>query len=87
MMDAFERLGLPCFEPRGAFYCFPSIKETGLDSETFCRRLLDEERVVCVPGNAFGESGEGHIRCCYATDVKKMMEAFTRMERFLHKVR
>ena len=87
MMDAFERLGLPCFEPRGAFYCFPSIKETGLDSETFCRRLLDEERVVCVPGNAFGESGEGHIRCCYAKEEKKMMEAFTRMERFLRKVR
>ena len=83
MMDAFRHMGLDCFEPRGAFYCFPSIKSTRLDSETFCQRLLHEQKVVCVPGNAFGESGEGHIRCCYATDIKKMTEAFDRMERFI----
>lgn len=83
MLDAFRDMGLDCFEPRGAFYCFPSIKKTGLDSETFCQRLLREKKVVCVPGNAFGESGEGHIRCCYATDVKKMMEAFGRMKEFI----
>lgn len=84
MLDAFKRMGLECFEPKGAFYCFPSIKNTGLDSETFCQRLLQEQKVVCVPGNAFGESGEGHIRCCYATDIKKMTEAFDRMQQFIN---
>ena len=83
MLDAFRDMGLDCFEPRGAFYCFPSIRNTGLDSETFCQRLLHEKKVVCVPGNAFGQSGEGHIRCCYATDVKKMMEAFGKMKEFI----
>ena len=87
MLDAFSKMNLPCFEPKGAFYCFPSIRETGLDSETFCKRLLEEEKVVCVPGTAFGESGEGHIRCCYATDLKKMLEAFERMNRFLDKIK
>ncbi len=86
MLNAFEQMGLKCFEPRGAFYCFPSIASTGLDSETFCRRLLEEEKVVCVPGTAFGESGEGHVRCCYATDLKKMTEAFARMKRFVAKL-
>lgn len=83
MLKAFGDMGLKCFEPRGAFYCFPSVASTGLDSETFCRRLLEEEKVVCVPGTAFGKSGEGHIRCCYATDIHKMTEAFTRMKRFI----
>ena len=83
MLDAFRDMGLDCFEPRGAFYCFPSIRNTGLDSETFCQRLLHEKKVVCVPGNAFGQSGEGHIRCCYATDVKKMMEALGKMKEFI----
>ncbi len=87
MLDAFERIGLKCFEPKGAFYCFPSIRETGLCSEEFCKRLLEEEKVVCVPGNAFGESGEGHIRCCYATDLKKMTEAFRRIQRFVNKLK
>ena len=85
MLDAFRKIGLDCFEPKGAFYCFPSIRNTGLGSEEFCRRLLEEEKVVCVPGNAFGESGEGHIRCCYATDLKKMTEAFSRIQRFIDK--
>lgn len=83
MLDAFRDMGLDCFEPRGAFYCFPSIRNTGLDSETFCQRLLHEKKVVCVPGNAFGQSGEGHIRCCYATDVNKMVEAFGKMKEFI----
>lgn len=83
MLDAFQDMGLDCFEPKGAFYCFPSVRHLGLDSETFCNRLLHEEKVVCVPGNAFGDSGEGHIRCCYATDVNKMLEAFQRMKRFI----
>lgn len=84
MLDAFEKMGLDCFEPRGAFYCFPSIKKTGLTSEEFCTRLLREQKVVCVPGTAFGESGEGHIRCCYATDVDMLVEAFRRMTLFLN---
>ena len=83
MLDAFRKMGLSCFEPRGAFYCFPSIAVTGLTSEEFCTRLLKEHRVVCVPGDAFGESGQGHIRCCYATDMQKMLEAFARMEKFI----
>lgn len=83
MLDAFRKMGLDCFEPRGAFYCFPSVKATGLTSEEFCTRLLREHRVVCVPGDAFGASGQGHIRCCYATDLQKMLEAFSRMEKFI----
>ena len=83
MLDAFRKMGLTCFEPRGAFYCFPSIRETGLTSEEFCTRLLKEKKVVCVPGDAFGLSGQGHIRCCYATDMQKMLEAFSRMDAFL----
>ncbi len=83
MLDAFRKMGLSCFEPRGAFYCFPSIRETGLTSEEFCTRLLKEHKVVCVPGDAFGASGQGHIRCCYATDMHKMLEAFSRMEQFI----
>ena len=83
MLDAFRKMGLECFEPRGAFYCFPSIKKTGLSSEEFCTRLLKEHSVVCVPGDAFGQSGAGHIRCCYATDLSRMLEAFARMEKFI----
>ncbi len=83
MLDAFRSMGLDCFEPRGAFYCFPSVKSTGLTSEEFCTRLLKEHRVVCVPGDAFGKSGAGHIRCCYATDLNRMLEAFRRMEAFI----
>ena len=83
MLDAFKTMGLPCFEPKGAFYAFPSIRETRLSSEEFCQRLLMEEKVVCVPGTAFGSSGEGYIRCCYATDVGKLLEAFKRIQHFL----
>lgn len=83
MVDALRKMGLDCFEPRGAFYCFPSIQRTGLTSEEFCTRLLKEHKVVCVPGDAFGQSGAGHIRCCYATDLNRMLEAFSRMEKFI----
>ena len=83
MVDALRKMGLECFEPRGAFYCFPSIQSTGLTSEEFCTRLLREFKVVCVPGDAFGASGAGHIRCCYATDLNRMTEAFARMEQFI----
>ena len=77
------RLGLPCFEPKGAFYAFPSIGGTGLSSEEFAEQLLKEQRVAAVPGNAFGESGEGFIRCSYATSREEILEAVDRIERFL----
>lgn len=83
MLSAFDNLGLDCFEPKGAFYAFPCVKKTGLTSEAFCERLLKEQQVVCVPGNAFGASGEGHIRCCYATATDKLLEAFDRIKVFL----
>lgn len=83
MLDAFQKMPLECFEPQGAFYAFPSIARTGLSSEAFCTRLLQEKRVVCVPGDAFGASGQGHIRCCYATDLNRMLEALGRMADFL----
>ncbi len=83
MYNAFTDMGLTCFEPKGAFYLFPSIKSTGMDSDTFCERLLKEQAVVCIPGTAFGACGEGYIRCCYATDIDKMGEAFQRMRVFL----
>ncbi|MDI9520316.1 MAG: aminotransferase class I/II-fold pyridoxal phosphate-dependent enzyme [Bacillota bacterium] len=83
MHKAFLDMGLDCFEPRGAFYTFPSIKNTGLTSDEFCERLLKEHHVVCVPGNAFGPSGEGHIRCCYATATDKLLEAFEKISDFI----
>ena len=83
MVDAFRRMGLECFEPYGAFYAFPSIRRTGMTSEEFCSRLLQEKNVAAVPGNAFGESGEGNIRCCYATAVDKINIALERMADFV----
>lgn len=83
MVDGLRKLGLSCFEPRGAFYVFPSIRATGLTSEEFCERLLQEQHVACVPGTAFGPCGEGHIRCSYATAVDKLTVALERMEAFL----
>ena len=83
MVNAFREMGLDCFEPYGAFYVFPSIRKTGLTSEEFCAALLQEKDVAAVPGNAFGESGEGHIRCCYATAVDKINIALERMADFV----
>ncbi len=83
MVDAFQKMGLPCFEPLGAFYVFPSIERTGLSSLAFCQQLLSAEKVACVPGTAFGACGEGHIRCCYATALDKLTEALGRIERFI----
>ena len=85
MVDSFRKMGLDCFEPLGAFYVFPSIKKTGLDSETFCERLLNEYKIATVPGTAFGECGEGHIRCSYATGVEKLNIALERMSEFVDK--
>lgn len=83
MVQAFRDMGLSCFEPLGAFYVFPGIQKTGMTSEEFCGRLLREKEVVCVPGTAFGECGEGHIRCCYATALDKLNEALSRMADFM----
>jgi aminotransferase len=83
IVDGFNRIGLPTFEPRGAFYCFPRIAGTGLTSEEFSERLLFEEQVAMVPGNAFGPSGEGHVRACYATSAEQIEEALRRVERFV----
>lgn len=83
MVSAFRNMGLDCFEPYGAFYVFPSIRITGMSSEEFCSRLLQEKNVAAVPGNAFGASGEGNIRCCYATAVNRINIALERMADFV----
>ncbi len=83
IVDGLNAIGLPCFEPRGAFYAFPNVRATGLSSQQFADRLLREERVLVVPGDAFGPAGEGHVRCSYATALPRIQEALVRMERFV----
>ena len=85
ILEGFRSMGLSCFEPKGAFYVFPSIRETGLTSNEFCDLLLKEEKVAVVPGNAFGQSGEGFVRCSYAYSVEKIEEALSRIEKFVKK--
>jgi aminotransferase len=87
LVDGLNRLGLTTFEPRGAFYAFPRIAATGLDSDAFARGLLEEERVAVVPGSAFGPSGEGHVRACYATSYEQLEEALVRIGRFVERHR
>jgi len=87
VINALKEIGLPCFNPGGAFYVFPDISGTGLSSEEFTERLLMEEKVAVVPGNAFGDSGEGHIRISYAASVENLTEAFKRMGRFVRRHR
>jgi aminotransferase len=82
-VSGLNRIGLTCFEPRGAFYAFPSIQSTGLSSEEFSAQLLREQKVAVVPGNVFGPSGEGFLRCSYATSREELIEALDRMETFL----
>ena len=82
MYERFNAMGLHCFEPRGAFYCFPNVTSTGLSDGDFAEGLLKEEKVVVVPGNAFGERGIGHVRACYAASMEKIDEACDRIERF-----
>ncbi|MEH7383629.1 aminotransferase [Bacillus sp. JJ1533] len=82
-VSSLQEIGLSCHLPGGAFYAFPSIKETGLTSEEFAHRLLMEEKVAVVPGDVFGESGEGYIRCSYASSLEQLQEAVKRMGRFL----
>ena len=83
LVEGLRRIGLPCFEPRGAFYVFPDIRGTGLTSDEFCERFLMEEKVAVIAGSAFGPGGEGFVRCCYATSMKDIAEALTRMDNFL----
>ena len=82
IVDGLNSIGLSCFEPRGAFYAFPSIEITGMDDEEFSERLLMEEKVACVPGSAFGQSGAGHVRCSYATAYEQIEQALERLARF-----
>lgn len=85
LVNGFRKMGLDCFEPLGALYVFPCIKSTGMTSDEFCEKLLMEERVLTVPGNAFGECGEGFIRACYAASMDDLIEAVKRIERFIKK--
>lgn len=87
ILNRLHAMGLPCFEPEGAFYVFPSIAESGLSSFEFAERFLREERVAVVPGSAFGECGEGYVRCCYATSLPLIEEAMRRLERFIARVK
>ncbi len=87
LVDGFNKLGLPTFEPRGAFYTFPKISSTGMTSDEFTEALIQEEAVAVVPGNAFGPSGEGHVRACYATSYEKLEEALERIGRFVERHR
>jgi aminotransferase len=87
LVDGLNALGLETFEPRGAFYAFPRISSTGLSADTFTERLLTEERVAVVPGDAFGPSGAGHVRMCYATSYEQLEEALRRIGRFVARVR
>lgn len=87
MVKRLNEIGLPCFEPKGAFFAFPSIKATGMNSEEFAEKLLLAEKVAVVPGLAFGPCGEGFVRCCYATSLPNIEEALRRMDRFIRKSR
>ncbi|MBN2221286.1 MAG: aminotransferase class I/II-fold pyridoxal phosphate-dependent enzyme [Vallitaleaceae bacterium] len=83
LVESFRRIGLPCFEPKGAFYIFPSVQETGLTSDEFATRLLLEQKVAVVPGTAFGDCGEGFVRISYAASIDEIKEAVARIEKFL----
>ena len=87
LVNAFKEMGLECFEPYGAFYIFPCIKEFGMTSEEFAERFLKEEKVAVVPGTAFGDSGEGFLRISYAYSLQNLKAALARLERFVEKLR
>ncbi len=87
LVDSFNKMGLTCFNPEGAFYVFPCIKSTGLSSEEFCEKLLESQKVAVVPGNAFGQSGEGFIRVSYAYSLKHLREALKRIQAFIENLR
>ena len=83
IVDGLNSMGLKCFEPEGAFYVFPSVKSTGLTSQEFCERLIYSKQVAVVPGDAFGDCGEGFVRISYCYSTKHIIEALERMEAFL----
>ena len=87
LMNAFKEMGLECFEPYGAFYVFPCIKEFGMTSEEFATRFLEEEKVAAVPGTAFGMSGEGYLRISYAYSIENLKVAIDRLKHFVEKLR
>ncbi|SFD35970.1 aminotransferase class I/II-fold pyridoxal phosphate-dependent enzyme [Clostridium uliginosum] len=86
LVDGFRKMGLDCFEPLGAFYVFPCIKSTGMTSDEFCEKLLRDQKVLTVPGNAFGDCGEGFIRACYASSMDNIIEALRRISLFIDKI-
>ena len=85
IVTGLNSLGLDCFEPRGAFYAFPSVRRTGMTDEEFADKLLMEEQVACIPGGAFGDGGDGFVRMCYATAYEKIEQALERMHRFMRR--
>ena len=87
LLHAFKEMGLPCFEPYGAFYVFPCIKEFGMTSEEFATRFLEEEKVAVVPGTAFGDSGEGFLRISYAYSLDNLREAIGRLANFVGRLK
>ena len=87
MVGGFNKIGMTCFEPKGAFYAFPSVKVSGMDSETFCETLLREKKVALVPGNAFGACGEGFVRASYCYSTSHIREALSRIEEFLKEIK
>ena len=87
VLHMLSEMGIPCFEPLGAFYLFPCIKEFGLSSEEFANRLLEEEKVAIVPGTAFGESGEGFLRISYAYSIDNLRKALNRLAKFVGRLR
>lgn len=87
IVQSFNEIGLPCHTPGGAFYAFPSIESTGLTSQEFAEELLKQQSVAVVPGDVFGESGEGHIRCSYATSMEQIHEAVKRIKQFVHQLK
>jgi aminotransferase len=87
VVSRLNEIGLPCRSPKGTFYVFPDIRPTGLESMDFCLGLLREYRVAVVPGSAFGESGEGFVRCCFATSLTKLREAMNRVEIYVKKLK
>jgi aminotransferase len=87
IVNALNGMGLECHLPRGSFYAFPCIKSTGLSSKDFAVKLLEQEKIACVPGSAFGPSGEGYLRCCFATSLEQIETAMERMTKFVARAR
>ena len=85
--NSFQKMGLSCFEPKGAFYVFPNISGMGMTSEEFCHKLINEKHVACVPGTAFGAAGEGFMRCSYASSMDNLKEALKRIAEFVEECR